>query len=506
MRMDLKKITGTVFWGLVILLHLNAEEGLSSHLELIPSLKSSEQIQNISLQEAVLLALKNNGELHIKNIEVKQAQEKIETEKGVLDPKLLASVNMSRDLSAQTNRGTGSSYDVKNEGSELSLALTQPFSTGASVELITSLEQDVSNRTPEQQEARFGLTFTQPLLRGRGKQVVCAEILLSTMASELSRYEWKAYAEALVSNVESTYWKLVHSQEKVKLLEKSLEVALQNRENTLVRIEAGVASKIDAASVRSEVALRRQALIDSRSETVEFQWRLWSLMRTPASRSLPSLVAHEDPRENLEIDRSCEAFLLDALYHRSDLEQAQWLYSQRQLETVVTRQGVLPKLDFFTTLGKSGYESNAPKAYANVNEKAYDFSVGLELEYTLNARRAKGEHTIAIQSEEKAKLAIQNLKQQIELDVHLAYNEWQRCLLQVDASKTSVALQEETLRAETHRHESGLSTPYQLAQVQRDVLTTQLTYLEAKIALQRAHLLLYRSAGLLLEQRGVVLN
>ena len=73
--------------------------------------------------------------------------------------------------------------------------------TGTELELAVTQERDISNRSPEQQTARAGLTITQSLLRGLRPSVNLAAVRQAELETDASLYELRGFVEALVEPI-----------------------------------------------------------------------------------------------------------------------------------------------------------------------------------------------------------------------------------------------------------------------------------------------------------------
>ena len=84
-----------------------------------------------------------------------------------------------------------------------------------------------------------------------------------------------------------------------------------------------------------------------------------------------------------------------------------------------------------------------------------------------------------------------------------AYIEILRTRAQVAATEASRALQEEKVRVESEKFRIGKSTSLLVAQAQRDLLASQIAYVQAVAGYRKALVELYRLEGTLLQRRGL---
>ncbi|HZD55030.1 MAG TPA: TolC family protein, partial [Candidatus Aquicultoraceae bacterium] len=190
---------------------------------------------------------------------------------------------------------------------------------------------------------------------------------------------------------------------------------------------------------------------------------------------------------------------------RPDLNEARIRLAQDRLRTIATRNGVLPRLDLFIALGRTGYADTFPDSFRELDGRTYDFSAGIRLSHFLGNRAAEGRDLAARASARQAADAVENLDRTVQVDVRLAFNEVERARQQIFATRATRTLREETLHAEKERFDVGLSTALLVAQAQRDLLASSIDEVKAivnyRIALVRLHL----AEGSLLERRGVLL-
>lgn len=195
-----------------------------------------------------------------------------------------------------------------------------------------------------------------------------------------------------------------------------------------------------------------------------------------------------------------------ALQSRADLHEAELRLRQNRLETIFTRNGLLPKLDFFISLGKTGFADTFSDSFRELDGPTYDFTTGVRLSHYLGNRAAEARHLAARAGREQAMEAVRNLRELIAFDVRLAVNEGERARRQISASRVTRELQEQTLAAEKERFDVGASTALLVAQAQRDYLASQIVEVEAVVSYRLAIVQLYLAEGSLLERRGVLLD
>ena len=198
-----------------------------------------------------------------------------------------------------------------------------------------------------------------------------------------------------------------------------------------------------------------------------------------------------------------DQYVAVAMRMRPILNQTRLEIERGDLELVKTRNGLLPRLDLFVTLGKSGYANAFGDAFDRLDGDSYDAQAGLTFQLPLFNRQSEALHRRAQLTREQTQKAMNNLAQLVEVDVRTAHIEVDRTQQQIGASSATRRFDEEKLRTETEKLRVGRSTSYLVAQAQRDLLASRLAEVRALVNYIKALINLYRLDGSLLERRGI---
>jgi outer membrane protein TolC len=471
----------------------------------LPDLDADGPIE-LSVEQATLLALARNRDLRVAELNPVITGEFERIERGVFDPEVFAGAEVAREEALEIDRGTGQQFSVTGDDSALEAGVRQSLPTGTDVELNVTQDRSASDRAPEQQQARLGLTVTQALLRGFGPAVNLAAVRQAELDTLASRYELRGFIESLLADTEVAYWEYLLAERTIDIFERSLEVAREQSDQVQQRIEVGVLARTEAAAARTEVAVREQALVEARADLRAARLRLLRLLGASALSAERTIVATTRPPEAGEEVGAVADRVAIARRLRPDLNEARLRLEQGRLETIRTRNGVLPRLDLFVALGKTGYADTFTDSFRELDGETYDYTVGLSFSQFIGRNSAEGAFQAALATREQAAASVANLEQVVELDVALAASEVQRSREQIDATVTTRELQEQTVQAEIERFEVGASTTLLVAQAQRDLLQAQINEVEAVANHRIALIRLYLAEGSLLERRGVTLD
>jgi outer membrane protein TolC len=454
---------------------------------------------DVTIEEAVLLALENNRALRVERLNPPIKRTFEEQERAAFEPVLSAEVSGEREKAESRTGGT--THD-SSTGAAVGVSEFLPTGTKIDVDLTTDRTWGTSEQ--KQHASRAGLTVTQSLLRGAGLGPNLANLRQARLDTQFSEYELRGFAEALVARVETTYWDYVLARRQVEIFEASLKLAEQQQEETQQRIRVGALAETELAAAQAEVALRREALINAHSRVATLRVRLLRLVHP---RAMAALEREVTPKSRpavapLAVD-ALEDHVAVAIRMRPDMNQAQLLIQRGDLEIVKTKNGLLPRMDLFITLGKTGYADSFGRSVGDFGADGYDVFAGVTFEVPVTNREPRARHQRALLTRRQLVESLRNIEDLVREDVVSAHIEVRRARQQVDATAATRRFQEEKFRAETAKFRVGKSTALLVAQAQRDLVASQVAEVEAVTNHLKAMTELFRLEGSLLERRGI---
>jgi outer membrane protein TolC len=460
---------------------------------------------NVTIAEAILLCLENNRSLVVQRLNPSIQQTFESQERAVFDPVTSAEVSAGRVKGENLARSGSDTESFTNDAAEGVISLEQYFPTGTTVALEAgSRVNDSSLYEDNFYTNRLGMTVTQALLRGFGTEVNLARLQQARLDTRMSEYELRGFTEFLVAEVERTYWDYALARRQIEIVEESLKVARQQLNETKELITVGRLARAELAAVQAEVAAQEQALIEARANKESIRLQLLRQLN-PAGPDLWQRevdLIHQPALPEIKLE-DVELYVAVSQRMRPILNEARLEILSGDLELVRTRNGLLPLMDLFVTLGKSGYASSFGESISDLSEDSYDVMGGVNFQYPIFNRDARAQHQRALLTREQAQKALENLSQLVEVDVRTAYIEVNRTKQQIAASSVTRMFDEEKLRTETEKLRVGKSTSFLVAQAQRDLLVSRIAEVQALANYLKALIDLYRQDGSLLERRGI---
>ena len=459
----------------------------------------------ITITEAILLCLENNRSLVVQRLNPAIQQTAEEQERAVFDPAINADVSAGRVKGERLARSGSDTEDFTTDTAEGIISLEQYFPTGTTVALEAgSAMNDSSLYESRFYDSRLGMTVTQALLRGFGTDVNLARLRQARMDTRMSEYELRGFTESLVAEVERTYWDFALARRQIEIVEESLKVARQQLNETRELIDVGRLARAELPAVQAEVAAQEQALIQARANKESIRLQLLRLLN-PAGPGIWQReldLIHQPTLPEIKLE-DVELHVAVSKRMRPVLNEARLEILRGDLELVKTKNGLLPLMDLFITLGKSGYADSFGESVSNIKKDNYDALAGIQFNYPVFNRDAEALHRRAQLIREQAQKSLENLSQLVEVDVRTAYIEVNRTKQQIAASSATRMFNEEKLRTETEKMRVGKSTSFLVAQAQRDLLVSRIAEVQALANYLKALIDLYRQDGSLLERRRI---
>ena len=458
----------------------------------------------LRLQEAILLALERNSTVTIQRLDPEIAKTYSREERAVFDPELSVSATTSETKVERFLGSRPDPFEMTSERLQYDLSVTEVLPTGTEISATASISGAISSMYTDQYSGAIGVTITQSLLKGFGIGPTMAHLRKARIDVEISLLELKAVAEHVTASVESAYWDLFLAKQEMDIQQRSLELAEKQLSESRERVAVGRLPELELAAVHAEVATRRESMIDAQSRYEQARLHFLFLLNPAEQQSwevIPVLVDEPFvPADTLDTIQIHEQL---GMKYRADLRQAQLDLRKSELDITQTRNGLLPRLDLFITLGKTTYAQSFREGIPDLESPFYDVSAGVTFEFPLPNRQARAEHARSKYSQEQLQLSLANMERLVQRDVRSAYIEVLRSREQIEATLVARDLQEKKLLAEQEKFRVGKSTNFLVLQAQRDFVASQLDEARAMVAYLNALVNLYLMEGTLLERRGI---
>jgi len=461
----------------------------------------------LSLDEAIEIALQRNLGVAVQRYARAQARLGIQQAMGIYDLGLSGTIGSSHVETATASELEGADVQKQDQDS-LTLGLAQIVPAGGRLLLDwTSSKLETNNSLfflNPSYSTGLNLTFQQPLLRDFGRDTTEFELRVAKLTSQQSA---SAFAEQLIStisSVEAAYWGVVEAHEQLKVAAESKRLAVQLHDNNKVRVDVGTLAPLELVSSEAGIATREEEVIRATADVGNAEDVLKTLLHLEGDSTWSAAIVTETEPDvdhpQVDLGQSLDA----ALTRRPELGRENLAQEARDIEATFYRAQTKPRLDLQATYGFRGLEGTLSDATSQITNTDYPaWSVGLQFAYPLQNRTAKARATIAELAAEQGRIGIEQLRQLITTEVRLAVRGLATAEQELASARVSVRLQTANLDAEKKKFVNGLSTSFQILQVEEDLTSARSREVRAVTGYRRALVEYYRATGQLLERTGV---
>jgi outer membrane protein TolC len=485
----------------------------------------------LSLDQAIELALERNLDLLVQRYDYARALEGIVQQKGIYDLNLSSTYSTSEDNSPSTSALDGVNV-VSSEAQSLGVALRQltPFGGVASFSWDNSRFATNNFFASVSPSFRSGanLSFVQPLLRNWGRKPTERGLLLARRDSAISREAFELQVVETLRQVENGYWELVRARKQLEVSEQSLALAKELHERNRIRVEVGTLAPFELVQSEAGIAQREGEIIRNQATVGDAEDGLRQLLNLPEGAAWTTDILTTTEAEVAPFEVDVAEAIRQALEARPEVQQERLRQERLRLDSQVLRNLKKPRLDLTVNYGSSGVDgrlfdvdplTGRPDRDVILRDggigdaidqllrrDADGWSVDLTFAMPLQNRQARAQSTIADLAVEQGEAVLQTVVQQVSTEVRSAARLVDAAVRSVDAARASRRAQEKSLEAERKRFENGMSTSFQVLQIQEDLAAAQSEEVRA-ITDYRSRLMdFHRAVGGLLEEWGIQLS
>ena len=412
----------------------------------------------------------------------------------------------------------------------LNVAYIEGFSTGAQLEAIVNNDPQVIYGTTGQvnplSTPSTSVTLTQPLLRGRGRDVNLRFLRIARIDQKISRLLFQQQVLETIYGVSRLYFDLVSLGENVLVQEESLRAATKQREDDQDQVAQGTLAPIELTRAQAIESSNRFALTQSQGlyKTEEVILRN-QLLRTAS----PAFTAQFDeivPTDVIVVPTELEplnvpTLVQQGLARRPDLAQAQLQIQTGQIQAAASRSEALPQLNVYANVQTRGsseqpYEvtGSTGTGQPNVPEDlslgglrvSTIYQAGIQLTLPLRNRVAEADAARDTVQVRQVQARTEKLEQTVRQDVETAVVALQTADASYRAAVASRDYQVALLDAERDRLSVGQSTDLAVLQDEAYLAQARSTEIAARSNYMKARIELDHALGDLLERNHISLD
>lgn len=476
-----------------------------------------DQTLKLSLADCLALALKQNNDILIAEFDPQSSDADIYTAKGEFDPVSQTSVqylNARQTVNQQLAR-FGGITSIRQYQTTINSSIGGKLHTGTQYAVVFDMtkEENTYGRYVEDFDSNLSLQLTQPLLRGLGRGYNTYKIRAARNMKELNEWQLRLTVMNTVSQVIKSYWDLVGAVEAVKVAQGSLENAKRLLTINQTRRDIGTAADLDVLQAKAGVSSRQNDVVNATARAVDAGDILKQLLdlRDGDFLSKRQIVPLDRPaKEPFDLksastfDSEMDQYVAEALEKRPEIKIADLTIANAEIDADKSRKDLLPEVDLTGSISQGGRDHYLRKSLEGIpqgNDAA--FTYGIKATVPLGNRAARGAYERAEIREKQAGQQMQKARTGIMTNVHLAVRNVETNRILVKNSEQAVTLQQASVGAEEERLRLGVTTSWQVLQIQEALTAAQTQELQARVAYEKARVDLQLAKGTLLDDVGI---
>lgn len=469
-------------------------------------------VKQLSLDEAVQMALENNLGLQVQRINPRVQDVNITLAKATWAPVLGGGITLSQRNDPASSFFAGADDKVTQDRFSTNVKTDQllPWYGGRySVSWDTS-RNDSNNvfQSPNPSlGANIAFSFTQPLARNFKTDSARQQLTVSQANREMSELDLRQSVLSTVRLVKYAYFDLQGARNALRVARQSLDLARESLRNNRTRVEVGTMAPIDVVEAEAEVARREEAVIVAQGSLARTGDRLRTLIFAPDAKDYWGIQLEpldEALREYRAVN--AEEAVATALEKRTDLRVARKNLEVSDTTLSYHRNQALPDINAVVSYGQTGqggtkknFGAGFPPPVIGQIEEGFgtvlsrmikpnynNWSIGVQVSYPIGTSTADATIARTRLQRDQQVLQLRELELQIAASVRDVVRTIETSWKRFEATTATRTLMERRLEAEQKKFAAGLSTNYLVFQAQRDLTDSRYSELLAALDYNRA--------------------
>ncbi|HLY61445.1 MAG TPA: TolC family protein [Terriglobia bacterium] len=480
----------------------------------------------LTLDDAIRLTLMNSTDVRLNELPVESAKLSVERAYAPFDPVATSSFSATRLISPSITQLAGA--PTLSSLSQLSqFGYSQTFETGTNYQVGFTASKTSDNSifdffNPSLQSS-FNLSFTQPLLRGRGIFPNRAPIVIARRNLAESVATFEASVNDSIQQVVAQYWSAVQAREGLVVQNKALDLAEATYKQQKRALELGAIPPLDIYRSESEVATRRVAVIQSEYTLKQAEDQLRRTIGADLDNYFRALDLDltEKAQPTGELVSLDEATALQrALARRPEFEALREALANDETSIRLAHNSLLPDLRLSGSYSSSGLGGNqfditttppvliSRGGFGDALGQVFGFGyptygVTLTLNLPIKNRAAQADQGNALVTHRRGLYLERQLHQAITQEVANVIHQLEEAKLALAAAGIARDLAQKTLEADQRKYDLGTETIFFVLDAQNALAQAELNYLQAEVTYDLAVTAVDHATGELLDRHKV---
>jgi outer membrane protein len=521
---------------------------------------------NISLQDAVDLALQNNLAIVISRYTPWLAEASILhtlsggaptsgpiTALGTIpaqnfDPLITSTLSMdektilaNNGLTAGTGVGAQTLTQLNTHTTTGDFAYTQGFHTGTSFSAtfnnVRGSSSSPSNVFSPFVQSNFIFVGSQQLLNGFGLLANEHYILIAKVNKNIADQTLSQQVITSITAVGNAYWELVFARGNVDVAREEIALADKTYNDNKKQVDVGTLAPLEIVQAEAQLATAQQALIVAQTTVLQDQLTLLNLIakdpNSPVLRTVEIIPTDNADVAPPEVEKlPLEDLIKEAVTKRPDVLQAGLTIKGDDINVRATKNALLPVLTLsgeYATEGLSG-NSRVPPTCTPVapattctppppiftglatalNQELTgvypEYNAALSLTIPVRNRAAQANNVIAILSKRSDEANYSQVVNNAAIDVHNAQITLEQARITLAAAVKTRDLDQQTLDAEQKKYQVGASTLFNIVSDQNTLAAAESAEVRARVNLVEGKVNFDRAMARTLEVYNITIS
>ncbi|HYI09637.1 MAG TPA: TolC family protein [Thermoanaerobaculia bacterium] len=468
----------------------------------------------LSLDQAVRTSIERNLGVRLQEFEYQEAGWGLRSQYGIYD---FLGVGRLQEVGSQS-AGTSSIQASAERNVSARFGVQQNLPTGGNYEVSFGTNRDVSTGgvstfSPFYGQ-RLGFNFEQPLLRDFGIDVNRRGITIARNTLGINHETFRTALMDTAVSVEQGYLNLIYARRRVDVVKESLFLARDQARITQIRIDVGASAPLDILQPRVTIATSEEQLIIAVADVREAEDQLRGLLHLdPAEWDRP--IIPTDAIEYTPVAIDTADAVRRAYELRPELRQDRLATDTRRVQYLYARNQTLPVLDLDLDYGLSGFAGTRRaggvveripygRGLSNIAEMDFPgWTIGFNVGVPLTNIGPRAEARRAELDLRQSELTQEQTRQNVALDVRGAARDVDTAARSITATRAARDAAERNVEAERRRYENGMTTNFQVLEVQQQLSDARIRELQALVGYNQAVARYHRAVGDVLDVRGI---
>jgi len=370
-----------------------------------------------------------------------------------------------------------------------------------------------------------GFAVNQPLLRDFGIDVYRRGITIARNTLGINHEAFRTTLMNTAVSVEQAYLNLVYARRAVEVVKQSLFLARDQARITQIRIDVGASAPLDILQPRVTIATTEEQLITAAANVRSAEDQLRQLMNLPITEWDRPIIP-TDPVDYAPVPIDTDAAVRMALERRPEMRQDELATDTARVQYLYARNQTLPTLDFNLDYGLGGVAGTTPERdpitheltgrleripYGRGLRQIFEgdfpsWTIGFNVGVPITNIGARAEAKRAELALKQSRLTREQTRQNITVDVRQAARDVDTAARSITATRAARDAAERNVEAERKRYENGMTTNFQVLQVQQQLSDARVRELQALVGYNQAVSTFHRAVGDVLEVRNITVD